>query len=78
LGNHDYGEYVTWPSEKIKEANFQAIKDLYGQIGFKLMLNEHTYFKSDKIALIESRIGGIILKAGDINKASQNVEIGRF
>jgi hypothetical protein len=27
-------------------------------------------FKRDKIALIESRIGGIILKAGDINKAS--------
>jgi hypothetical protein len=37
FGNHDYGEYVTWPSEAAKENNFKAIKDLYGQIGFKLM-----------------------------------------
>jgi len=26
LGNHDYGEYVTWPSEAAKENNFKAIK----------------------------------------------------
>ena len=24
LGNHDYGEYVTWPSEAAKEKNFQV------------------------------------------------------
>ena len=29
LGNHDYGEYVTWPSEQKKEENFEAIKKLY-------------------------------------------------
>jgi predicted MPP superfamily phosphohydrolase len=54
LGNHDYGEYVTWPTEKDKEDNFQAIKNLYGEIDFKLMLNEHTYIEkgTDKIALI--------------------------
>jgi predicted MPP superfamily phosphohydrolase len=77
LGNHDYGEYVTWPSEKDKEANFQAIKDLYGQIGFKLMLNEHTYIQkgSDKIALIGvENWGHNFKKAGDINKASQHVD----
>jgi predicted MPP superfamily phosphohydrolase len=50
------GEYVTWPSEKIKR--FSSHKRLYGQIGFKLMLNEHTYIQkgSDKIALIGMRI----------------------
>jgi predicted MPP superfamily phosphohydrolase len=32
LGNHDYGEYVDWKSEKDKESNFQAIKELYGKI----------------------------------------------
>jgi hypothetical protein len=26
LGNHDYGEYVTWPTEQDKADNFQAIK----------------------------------------------------
>ena len=76
LGNHDYGEYVTWPTEKDKEDNFQAIKELYGQIGFKLMLNEHTFIEkgTDKIALIGvENWGHNFKKAGDINKASQHV-----
>lgn len=81
LGNHDYGEYVTWPSEKEKDENFQEIKKLYGQIGFKLMLNEHTYIEKgdDKIALIGVENWGVnFKKAGDLNKASQNVDQNDF
>lgn len=81
LGNHDYGEYVTWPSEKEKDANFEAIKNLYGQIGFDLMLNEHTYIQKgdDKIALIGvENWGQNFKKAGDLNKASQNVHQDDF
>ncbi|WP_281310616.1 metallophosphoesterase [Flavobacterium flavigenum] len=77
LGNHDYGEYVTWPSQKEKDENFKAIKNLYGQIGFKLMLNEHTYIQKgkDKIALIGVENWGVnFKKAGDLNKASQHVD----
>jgi len=76
LGNHDYGEYVTWPSEAAKEENFQAIKDLYGQIDFKLMLNEHTFIEkgTDKIALIGVENWGTnFKKAGDVNLASANL-----
>ena len=76
LGNHDYGEYVTWPSEKEKDENFKAIKNLYGQIGFELLLNEHTYIQKgdDKIALIGvENWGHNFKKAGDLNKASQHV-----
>lgn len=81
LGNHDYGEYVTWSSEKEKEENFQGIKKLYEQIGFKLMLNEHTYIqKGDaKIALIGVENWGVnFKKAGDLNKASENVHQDDF
>lgn len=81
LGNHDYGEYVTWPSEKEKDENFKAIKDLYGQIGFELLLNEHTYIQkgNDKIALIGvENWGHNFKKAGDLNKASQNVHQDDF
>ncbi|MGO4773878.1 metallophosphoesterase [Flavobacterium sp. W22_SRS_FK3] len=81
LGNHDYGEYVTWPSEKQKDENFQEIKSLYGQIGFKLMLNEHTYIQkgNDKIALIGVENWGVnFKKAGDLNKASQYVNQDDF
>jgi len=81
LGNHDYGEYVTWPSEKEKEETFQQIKKLYGQIGFKLLLNEHTYIQKgdDKIALIGVENWGVnFKKAGDLNKASENVNQDDF
>ena len=73
LGNHDYGEYVTWPTEQAKEDNFEAIKNLYGQIGFKLMLNEHTFIQKgdDKIALVGVENWGINFKqVGDLKKAA--------
>ncbi|PWA06839.1 metallophosphoesterase [Flavobacterium psychrotolerans] len=77
LGNHDYGEYVTWPSEAAKEENFKAIKKLYGQIDFKLLLNEHTFIKkgNDKIALVGVENWGHNFKqAGDLNKAAQQLQ----
>ena len=76
LGNHDYGEYVTWPSKAAKDENFQAIKDLYGKIDFKLLLNEHTFIEkgTDKIALVGVENWGHNFKqAGDLNKASQHL-----
>jgi predicted MPP superfamily phosphohydrolase len=81
LGNHDYGEYVTWPNEKEKEANFQAIKGLYGQINFDLLLNEHTYIEkgADRLALIGvENWGHNFKKAGDITKASEGVAQSDF
>lgn len=76
LGNHDYGEYVDWHSLKDKEENFAAIKDLHRQIGFKLMLNEHTYIRkgNDKIALVGVENWGKNFKqAGDLHKASEGL-----
>jgi predicted MPP superfamily phosphohydrolase len=81
LGNHDYGEYVTWPSPEAKDENFEAIKDLYGQIDFKLLLNEHTFIEKedDKIALIGvENWGNNFKKVGDINKASANLTKDEF
>jgi predicted MPP superfamily phosphohydrolase len=76
LGNHDYGEYVTWPSQEAKDENFEAIKNLYGQIDFKLLLNENIFIEKgdDKIALVGvENWGNNFKKAGDINKASANL-----
>jgi predicted MPP superfamily phosphohydrolase len=76
LGNHDYGEYITWPSEAAKEKNFQDIKNLYGQIGFNLLLNQHTFIEKgkDKIALVGvENWGNNFKKAGDISLASANL-----
>ncbi|GEL09982.1 phosphoesterase [Flavobacterium glycines] len=76
LGNHDYGEYVTWPSQVAKNQNFKEIKDLYGQIGFQLLLNEHTFIQkgNDKIALVGVENWGKNFKqAGDLEKASEGL-----
>ncbi|MGC4058681.1 MAG: metallophosphoesterase [Chitinophagaceae bacterium] len=54
LGNHDYGDYVQWPSLEEKKANLDALKQIHAQMGWKLMMNEHVVFErgTDKIALI--------------------------
>jgi predicted MPP superfamily phosphohydrolase len=73
LGNHDYGEYVTWKTKEEKAENFEAIKQLYAQIGFTLLLNEHTFIEKNgqKIALVGVENWGHNFKqAGDLNKAA--------
>ncbi len=81
LGNHDYGEYVDWLSAKAKEENFTAIKNLYGQIDFKLLLNENIKIKkgTDQIALVGVENWGVqFKKAGDLNRASENLHENDF
>jgi predicted MPP superfamily phosphohydrolase len=81
LGNHDYGEYVDWHSQKEKAENFAAIKDLHRQIGFKLMLNEHTFIEKDgqRIALVGVENWGKNFKqAGDLHKASAGLSNEEF
>lgn len=73
LGNHDYGEYVTWPTQAEKDKNFADIKDLHQQIDFKLMLNENIRFEKDgqEIVLVGVENWGEGFKqAGDLKKAS--------
>lgn len=76
LGNHDYGEYLEWDSEKEKEKNFVAIKDLHQQIDFKLLLNENVKIQkgNDAIALVGvENWGKHFKKAGDLKLASQGL-----
>jgi len=81
LGNHDYGEYVNWPSQQLKDENFENIKKLYGQIGFGLLLNEHIFIKKgeDQIALVGvENWGHNFKKAGDLGKASEGLSAKDF
>lgn len=81
LGNHDYGEYVEWPNQAAKDANFEGIKKLYGDIGFKLLLNDNVYIeKGDaRIALVGVENWGHSFKqVGDINIASKGVNQDDF
>ena len=81
LGNHDYGEYVTWKTKEEKAKNFEAIKERYGQIGFNLLLNEHTFIEKEgqKIALVGVENWGHNFKqAGDLDKAGAGLTKNDF
>ena len=54
LGNHDYGDYVQWPSKQAKVDNLDALKKMHADMGWRLMMNEHIVLErgADKIAII--------------------------
>lgn len=41
LGNHDYGDYVTWESPDAKKKNLDTLIDYEKQAGFDMLRNEH-------------------------------------
>jgi len=47
LGNHDYGDYVQWPSAEAKHQNLEDLKQVHAQLGWKLMMNENTKIEKD-------------------------------
>ena len=82
LGNHDYGDYVTWDTEELKSENLEDLKKLQKEIGFDLLLNESRYLKKgdDKIALVgvENWGRGGFKKAGDLGKAAESISKDDF
>ena len=72
LGNHDYGDYADWKSEKERLDNRLKIKQAVRNFGFLLLLNEHVYLKKG---------GDSILLAGvedwNKNKAANYCDINK-
>lgn len=77
LGNHDYGDYISWETEEAKQANLEALIALQRAIGFDILLNENRYLRrgSDRLAVIgvENWGRGGFKKAGDLKKASKGI-----
>lgn len=77
LGNHDYGDYTSWPSEEKKKENFEEVKSLHPKIGFELLCNESRYVEKNgqRIAIVgvENWGKGGFQKHGDLKKASTNI-----
>lgn len=82
MGNHDYGDYMQWPSEAAKVENFEAFKKAHQSMGFDLLLNESRFLEKDgqRLALIgvENWGAGRFKKAGDLNKAVSGLEATDF
>lgn len=82
LGNHDYGDYTSWPSEEAKKENFKAIKEIHPKMGFQLLCNESRLIEKDgeKIALIgvENWGKGRFQKRGDLKLATSTLQKDDF
>lgn len=54
LGNHDYGDYVDWPSPQAKADNLEMLKSYQRQAGWTMLDNQHVFLSkgNQSIALI--------------------------
>lgn len=54
LGNHDYGDYVHWPSQQHKAQNLEDLKKVHASMGWRLLMNEHVALEKngEEIALL--------------------------
>jgi predicted MPP superfamily phosphohydrolase len=54
LGNHDYGDYVKWPSPEARDQNVEDLKKIQSDMGWRLLMNEHVVLEKggQEIALI--------------------------
>jgi predicted MPP superfamily phosphohydrolase len=82
LGNHDYGDYISWESARAKEANMQRLYQVHEEIGFKLMRNENHHIEKDgqRIALLGVENWGKppFPQHGDIKQAMNGVDANAF
>jgi uncharacterized protein len=54
LGNHDYGDYVKWPTDEARNQNIEELKKIQAGMGWRLLMNEHVALEKEgqQIALI--------------------------
>jgi predicted MPP superfamily phosphohydrolase len=78
LGNHDYGEYVSWENDEEKNINLRQLKEKEEQAGFNLLLNESAIIevKGEKIALVGVENWGLppFPQHGNLKKAMKNCD----
>jgi len=79
LGNHDYGDYIKWPSPAAKVSNMRDLEDFYKDLGWNLLRNENKILHKDgdSIAIIGVENWGAtrrFQRLGDIAKAQKGTE----
>ena len=79
LGNHDYGDYRNWPTEKDKIQNLAHLMDLQKRMGWRLLMDEHVKVEKDgeSIGIIGIQNWGAkgrFPKYGNLSKAYKGAE----
>jgi predicted MPP superfamily phosphohydrolase len=81
LGNHDYGDYMSWDSPQDKKNNLEELKSIQKEIGFDLLLDDSRFIErnGERIAIIGVENWGKGFKQkGDLKKAAKKVEAKDF
>jgi predicted MPP superfamily phosphohydrolase len=85
MGNHDYGDYVTWPDRTSKLINLRNLKKFYDSLHWELLLNSNRSirFKDGCISVIGvenwgasrrfQRYGNIVIAEQGIEKQCFNI-----
>lgn len=77
LGNHDYGDYVTWDSPSAKKQNLETLVDYERQAGFDILRNENRFIEKngEKLYILGVENWGLkpFPQFGNIDKALENV-----
>jgi predicted MPP superfamily phosphohydrolase len=53
LGNHDYGDYRSWPDEEAKARNFEEMLQVHRDLGWQLLRNEAVQIKGENGEFLE-------------------------
>lgn len=82
LGNHDYGDYITWASAQEKAANMTRLEEIHQELGFTLMNNTSQRIEKDgqfiEIIGIENWGKPPFPQHGDLKKATATVAADSF
>jgi predicted MPP superfamily phosphohydrolase len=82
LGNHDYGDYITWPSATAKVENMKRLEEVHKELGFTLMNNTSQRIEKDgesiEIIGIENWGKPPFPQYGDLKKATANIDPDAF
>jgi predicted MPP superfamily phosphohydrolase len=77
-GNHDYGDYKSWPTPAVKQKNFHDLVEAHRLMGFDLLLNENRIIEQNgaQLALIgiENWGAGRFSKYGKLDEAYKGAE----
>ncbi len=79
LGNHDYGDYASWPNPEAKREHFERVLDTHKTFGWRLLKNENHLLQrgTDSLAIIGTENWSSHLrfpKYGKIDEAVKGTE----
>ena len=79
LGNHDYGDYFSWPSESAKLDDLRELQGYHKALGWQLLRNEHMILQQNGFQIAVIGVENWSAKArfpqyGNLKKAMSGLE----